>query len=166
MLVKKTYDMKYLKLFENFILNELTSYQQAPVEVKEFAEGLKSHLEVNGYIVLDNKGISLDYERNLVFDELPRGKNIIFTLGNIFSNKDLKDDDCLYVYYEKGNVQVISSIVDYLDDFNEKIGKEGRGDERTEAYRNAMTKGYLIWHLDVKKGEELVKGYEVKFMAK
>jgi len=155
--------MKYLKLFENFILNELTSYQQAPVEVKEFAEGLKSHLEVNGCSVFDVKGLSLDDERNLVFDERPKGKNIIFSLSNDFSNKYLPDDDCLNVYYEKGNVQVISLIVDYLKDFNEKIGKEDRGDERTEGYRNAMINDYLIWDLLVKKGEKLVKNYSVKF---
>ncbi len=151
--------MKYLKLFENFILNELTSYQQAPVEVKEFAEGLKSHLEVNGCSVFDVKGLSLDDERNLVFDERPKGKNIIFSLSNDFSNKYLPDDDCLNVYYEKGNVQVISLIVDYLKDFNEKIGKE----DRTEGYRNAMINDYLIWDLLVKKGEKLVKNYSVKF---
>ena len=151
--------MKYLKLFENFILNELTSYQQAPVEVKEFAEGLKSHLEVNGCSVFDVKGLSLDDERNLVFDERPKGKNIIFSLSNDFSNKYLPDDDCLNVYYEKGNVQVISLIVDYLKDFNVKIGKE----DRTEGYRNAMINDYLIWDLLVKKGEKLVKNYSVKF---
>lgn len=150
--------MKYLKLFENFILNELKSYQQAPIEIKEFAESLKSHLEVNGYTVIDNKGLSLDDERNLVFDERPKGKNIIFSLGNSFSNKNLVDDDCLYVYYNKDNFQVISLIVDYLDDFNEKIGKEDRHD----GYLNALTHGYLIWPFL----GNFPKNYQVKFIAK
>jgi hypothetical protein len=158
--------MKYLEIFEDFILNELTSYQQAPIEVKEFADGLKSHLEVNGCSVFDVKGLSLDDERNLVFNERPKGKNIIFSLSNEFNNKYLPDDDCLNVYYENGNVQVISLIVDYLKDFNEKIGKEGIGDERTEDYRNAMISGYLIWHLPVKKSEKLVKTYFVKFIGR
>jgi hypothetical protein len=53
-----------------------------------------------------------------------------------------------------------------LKDFNEKIGKEDRGDERTEGYRNAMINDYLIWDLLVKKSEKLVKNYSVKFIGR
>ena len=61
--------LKYVKLFENFMINEdiLVSYKEAPERVKEFAEGLKSHLEKNGYTIVDNPVSEVVDKRNIIF---------------------------------------------------------------------------------------------------
>jgi len=105
------------------------SYKEAPERVKEFAEGLKSHLEKNGYTIVDNP----------VSEEVDKG-NIIF----FFSPYDGPSRDSLYVYYDMDNDEQISSIVNYLVYFNEsKFGLVGKSDE----YIASLRGGYMSWHL-------------------
>ena len=98
--------MKYLKLFENFTetktMNEMKSYQETQGKLKEFTEGLKSHLEQNGYTVLDNPDKGFD--KPLIGNK----KNIIFSY----------DVEMLFVYYENDNDEAFSTIVDYFNSSN------------------------------------------------
>jgi len=131
------------------MLNEMKSYQEAQDKIKEFAEGLKSHLEKNGYTVTDNAGTGK--ERNIVFSYDPNAGGI--------------DGELLWVYYDKNNEEAISTIVNYLDYFNKS--KFGLG-SKAGAYTTAMQNGYLIWHLNVGKNERGndIVGYFVKFRGK
>ena len=126
--------VKNWKQFLNEMVNphvdgNAVSYKEAPERVKEFAEGLKSHLEKNGYTIVDNPVSEVVDKRNIIF---------------FFSPHDGPNSDSLYVYYDIDNDEQISSIVNYLVYFNEsKFGLVGKADEYTAGLRG----GYMIWHL-------------------
>ena len=127
----------------------LVSHQEAQDKIKEFAEGLKSHLEKNGYAVTDNAGTGK--ERNIVFSYDP---GLTGPSGKL-----------LMVYYDKNNEEAISTIVNYLDYFNKSKFSLG---SKAGAYTTAMQKGYLSWHLNVGKNEKgnVIVGYLVNFKGK
>jgi hypothetical protein len=130
---KQINKVKNWKQFLNEMVNphrdgNAVSYKEAPERVKEFAEGLKSHLEKNGYTIVDNPVSEVVDKRNIIF---------------FFSPYDGSDGD-LYVYYDINNDQQISSIVNYLVYFNEsKFGLAGKADE----YTASLQGGYMVWHL-------------------
>ena len=134
------------------ILNEkFSSYQEASGRLKEFAEGLKSHLEKKGYTIMDNTDSEVVDKRNIIFS---------------FNTSDGPAGEVLYVYYDENNNEEISSIVNYLDYFNKsKFGL----DSKAAAYTTALQKGFLVWHLNarVTKDGDIAKievGNLVKFL--
>ena len=127
--------VKNWKQFLNEMVNPTSldgnavSYKEAPERVKEFAEGLKSHLEKNGYTIVDNPVSEVVDKRNIIF---------------FFSPYDGPSRDSLYVYYDIDNDEQISSIVNYLVYFNEsKFGLVGKAD----AYTAGLQGGKMVWHL-------------------
>jgi hypothetical protein len=106
----KTFN-KIKRLEENYIDEiDLFSYKETQSKLKEFAEGLKAHLEKNGYTVLDNPGS--DFDKPLIENK----KNIIFAY----------DEEILLVYYANNNEEAISSIIDYYNSNKQGING-GRG---------------------------------------
>lgn len=94
------------------ILKEsMVSYQEAQGNLKEFAEGLKSHLEKNGYTVMDNPG--WDFDKPLIGNK----RNIIFSKAD--------DMEMLFVYYENDNDEAVSSILDYWNSNKNELGIRG-----------------------------------------
>ena len=100
--------MKHLKPYSYFTLNEMDSYKDAQGKLKEFTEGLKSHLEQNGYTVLDNPK---DFDKELKGNK----RNIIFWY----------DNGKLLVYYENDNTEAVSSILDYWNSNKNELGIKG-----------------------------------------
>lgn len=149
--------VKNWKQFLNEMINpyvdgNAVSYKEASGKLKEFTEGLKSHLEKNGYAIIDNPVSEVPGE-----GKVDKG-NIIF----YFSPDDGADSDTLYVYYDKNDDEQISSIVNYLVYFNKsKFGLVGKD----AAYTESLQGGYMIWHLNkgvTKDGTTIVENL-VKF---
>jgi hypothetical protein len=142
-----------VKNWKPILKESMVSYQKTQGKLKEFAEGLKSHLEKNGYTVMDNPSSEVD--ETLILDK----RNIIFS----FNPYDGADGEVLYVYYDKNNEEAISSIVNYLDYLNKN---EFDLESKASKYTTAMQDGYLFWYLNVKKNERVVVGYRINFIQK
>jgi hypothetical protein len=85
------------------------SYQESSGRLKEFAESLKSHLEINGYNVMDNPGRNFD-------------KPLIGNKKNIIFSSQLQ---MLFVYYENDNDEAENSILSYWDSIKNELGIRG-----------------------------------------
>jgi hypothetical protein len=99
-----------MRLVKRVINEEMHSYQESSGRLKEFAESLKSHLEINGYNVMDNPGRNFD--KPLIGNK----KNIIFSLH---------DGRMLFVYYENDNDEAENSILSYWDSIKNELGIRG-----------------------------------------
>jgi hypothetical protein len=99
------------RIIRKVINEEMYSYQESPGRLKEFAESLKSHLERNGYNVIDNPDSSFDEPLK------ENKKNIIFSFDY--------DDDMLFVYYGNDNYEAKDSILRYWDSIKNELGIKG-----------------------------------------
>ena len=100
-----------MRLVKRVISEKHESYRETQGRLKEFAESLKSHLERNGYNVIDNPDSSFD--KPLIGNK----RNIIF------SYKD--DIGMLFVYFENDNDEAEDSILSYWDSIKNELGIRG-----------------------------------------
>jgi len=106
--------MKYIKLFESWVSLQKTS-GHSDHKMKDFIEGLKLHLEKNGWKV--NIVNSLDENENLYFDE----KTINFAIDDSMQMSEYRLK--LYVMYRE-DMEPGSVLSEYSSERESKVNQE------------------------------------------
>ncbi len=106
--------MKHIKLFESWISMQKTS-GHSDHKMKDFIEGLKLHLEKNGWKV--NIVNSLDENENLYFDE----KTVNFAIDDSMQMSEYRLE--LYVMYRE-DMEPGSVMSEYSSEWESKVNQE------------------------------------------